>query len=127
MSRNIRISRLGQEPGLGESTLGRNRKIETLAKTTTTKALFAIVLICSGQSAWSYTVSGNTYATNGSQSDVQSACNAAPDNGTVTVVIPSGTYSWSGTLTITKSLTLQGTNPGQSGKTAPESAYPTVI
>lgn len=127
MSRNIRISRLGQAPGLGESTLGRNRKIETLAKTTTTKALLAIVLICSGQSAWSYTVSGNTYTTNGTQSDVQQACNAAPDNGTVTVVIPTGTFSWTGTLTITTSLTLTGTNPGQPGNTAAESAFPTVI
>jgi hypothetical protein len=109
MSRNIRISRLGQAPGLGESTLGRNRKIETLAaKTTMTKALLALVLICSGQSAWSYTVSGNTYTTNGSLADVQSACTAAPDNGSVTVLIPNGTYSWSGTLTITRSLNLAG-------------------
>lgn len=128
MSRNIRISRLGQVPGLGESTLGRNRKIEIFAaKTTTTKALLALILICSGQAAWSYTVSGNTYTTNGSQADVQAACNAVPDNGTATVVIPSGTYSWTGTLTINKSLTLQGTNPGSWGNPTPESSYPTVI
>jgi hypothetical protein len=39
---------------------------------------------------------------------VQAACNAAPDNGTVTVVIPNGTYSWTGNLKITKSLALAG-------------------
>jgi hypothetical protein len=112
MSRNIRILRLRQAPGLRESTPGRNRKVETLvAKTTTTKALLALVLVFSGQSAWSYTVSGNTYMTNGSQSDVQAACSAAPDNGTVTVLIPDGTYTWTGNLSITKSLTLAGQDP----------------
>jgi hypothetical protein len=109
MSRNIRILRFAQAQGSSESALGRNMKKETFAvKTTTTKALLAFVLICLGQSAWSYTVSGTTYTTNGSESDVQAACNAAPDNGTVTVLIPNGTYSWTGTLTITKSLTLAG-------------------
>ena len=67
----------------------------------------AFLLLCAS-TAWSYTVSGTTYTTDGSQSDVQAACNAAPDNGTVTVQIPNGTYAWSGTLTITKSLTLAG-------------------
>ena len=57
---------------------------------------------------WSYTVSGNTYITNGSQSDVQLACEAAPDDGTVTVRIPNGTYSWSGTLNITRAISLAG-------------------
>src|SRR5260221_8884854 len=57
---------------------------------------------------WSYTVSGNTYTTNGSQADVQAACSAAPDNGTVKVVIPNGTYTWSGKLTINHALTLAG-------------------
>ena len=130
MSRNIRISRLRQAPGLGESTLGRNRKIEILAaKTTATKALLALILICSGQAAWSYTVSGNTYNTNGSQSDVQAACNAAPDNGSVTVIIPSGTFQWTN-VNVNNSCIIQGTQPttgATSGKTAPESAYGTVI
>jgi hypothetical protein len=61
--------------------------------------------------AWSYTVSGTTYTTNGSQADVQAACNAAPDNGSVTIVIPNGSYSWSGTLTISKAVTLAGQSP----------------
>jgi hypothetical protein len=65
-------------------------------------ALLAIV------PAFGFTQSGSTYTTNGSQSDVQAAVNAAPDNGSVTVVIPNGTYSWSGTLSITKALTLRG-------------------
>jgi hypothetical protein len=68
----------------------------------------AFVLMVWAHSAWSYTVSGTTYTTNGSQSDVQAACNAAPDNGSVTVLIPNGTYSWTGNLNITKSLTLAG-------------------
>src|SRR5262249_30248956 len=67
-----------------------------------------IFLMFAAGSAWSFTVSGTTYTTNGSQSDVQAACNAAPDNGTVTVVIPNGTFSWTGNLTITKSLALAG-------------------
>jgi hypothetical protein len=109
MSRNIRILRFRRAPGFGESTLASNVKVEILAaKTITTKALLALALIFSSQSAWSYTVSGNTYTTNGSQSDVQAACSAAPDNGTVTVVIPNGTYSWTGNLTIAKSLALAG-------------------
>ena len=67
-----------------------------------------LALIFWAQSGWSYTVSGTTYTTNGSQSDVQAACNAAPENGNVTVLIPNGTYSWTGNLTITKALTLAG-------------------
>jgi hypothetical protein len=58
--------------------------------------------------ARAYTVSGTTYTTNGSQADVQAACSAAPDNGTVKVVIPVGTYTWSGKLTINHALTLAG-------------------
>jgi hypothetical protein len=72
------------------------------------RALAIIFLMFAAGSAWSFTVSGTTYTTNGAESDVQAACNAAPDNGTVTVVIPNGTYSWTGTLTIRKSLTLAG-------------------
>ncbi len=72
------------------------------------RALAIIFLMFAASSAWSFTVSGTTYTTNGAESDVQAACNAAPGNGTVTVVIPNGTYSWTGTLTIRKSLTLAG-------------------
>ena len=68
----------------------------------------ALALMFWAHTAWSYTVSGTTYTTNGTQADVQAACNAAPDNGSVKVVIPNGTFSWTGTLTITKSLTLAG-------------------
>ncbi|MGA7128854.1 MAG: hypothetical protein WBZ19_21235, partial [Chthoniobacterales bacterium] len=64
------------------------------------------LLLCG--SAFGYKVSGTTYITNGSQSDVQAACSAAPDNGTITVLIPNGTYSWTGNLAITHSLTLAG-------------------
>jgi hypothetical protein len=67
-----------------------------------------LILIFWAQWGWSYTVSGTTYTTNGSQSDVQAACNAAPDNGTVTVVIPNGTYQWSGNLAINHAVTVAG-------------------
>jgi hypothetical protein len=72
------------------------------------KSLMALALSFWAHTAWSYTVSGTTYTTNGTQADVQAACSAAPDNGTVTVVIPNGTYNWSGTLSITHSLNLAG-------------------
>jgi hypothetical protein len=72
------------------------------------KSLMALALMFWTHTAWSYTVSGTTYTTNGTQADVQAACSAAPDNGTVTVVIPNGTHRWSGTLTITHSLNLAG-------------------
>src|SRR6201998_4966064 len=69
--------------------------------------LVVCFLLLSG-TAFSYTISGKKYLTNGSQADVQSACSAAPDDGSITVVIPNGTFSWSGTLTINHSLTLAG-------------------
>jgi hypothetical protein len=113
MSRNIRILRSAEAQGSSESALGRNMKKGTLAvKTTTTKSLMALALMFWAHTAWSFTVSGTTYTTTGSQSDVQAAVNAAPDNGTATVVIPNGTYSWAGTLTIAKALTLAGASSG---------------
>jgi hypothetical protein len=73
-----------------------------------TKKLLSLVFLFSVATGRSYTVSKTTYLTNGSQADVQAACNAAPDNGTVQVIIPNGSYSWSGTLRVTKALTLAG-------------------
>jgi hypothetical protein len=106
MSGNTRI--FGWRPALrsSDSTLGKKLKFETL--TAIIKRFSIAFLLLCASTAWSYTVSGTTYTTNGAQSDVQAACNAAPDNGTVTVVIPNGTYSWTGTLTITKALSLAG-------------------
>ena len=75
------------------------------------RVLSIICLIFAAGSACAFTVSGSTYMTNGSQSDVQAACNAAPDNGTVTVAIPNGAYSWTGKLTIKKSLALRAQAP----------------
>jgi hypothetical protein len=71
------------------------------------KRLFFLLSLLSG-SALAYTVNANTYLTDGSQADVQAACAAVPDNGTMTVQIPNGTYSWTGSLSITNSLTLAG-------------------
>jgi hypothetical protein len=70
--------------------------------------IFLLVSMLWAATSWSYTVSGNVYKTNGLQSDVQAACSAAPDNGTATVLIPNGNYTWAGNLTITHSLTLAG-------------------
>jgi hypothetical protein len=70
------------------------------------KILLALLFLST--SAAGYTVNGATYTTSGAQTDVQAACSAAPDNGTVTVLIPNGTYSWTGSLTITHALTLCG-------------------
>jgi len=112
MSRNIRVWRFGQAPRLCQGTPGRNIKVRTLAaKTTATIALLALGLVFSGQSAWSYSVSGNTYTTNGSPSDVQAAVNAAPSGSTI--FFTAGTYSWSNTtpVVVNKSLTLTAT-PG---------------
>jgi hypothetical protein len=74
---------------------------------TTIQKLIVCFLLLPG-TAFSYTISGKTYLTNGFQADVQSACSAAPDDGSITVVIPDGTYTWSGNLTITHALTLAG-------------------
>ena len=106
MSENTRIFGLRRALRSSDSTLGKKLKFETL--TAIIKRFSIAFLLLCASTAWSYTVSGTTYTTDGSQSDVQAACNAAPDNGTVTVVIPNGTYSWTGTLTIAKSLTLAG-------------------
>jgi len=72
------------------------------------KVLLTIGAMLWAATTWSYTVSGNTYKTNGSQADVQAACAAAPDDGAAIITIPAGTYDWSGTLTINKALTLAG-------------------
>lgn len=72
------------------------------------KVAYICVAMLWASTMWSYTVSGNTYLTNGSQSDVQAACSAAPNNGKITVQIPNGTYSWSGTLNITRAVNVAG-------------------
>jgi hypothetical protein len=64
-----------------------------------------------------YTVSGTTYMTDGSQSDVQAACSAAPAGSIVQ--IPAGTFMWSSGVTIANAITLSGVStaapvsPGQ--------------
>ena len=112
MSRNIRVLPFRQALGLCRRTPGGNFKVKSFAaKTTVMKALLAFALIYSGQSAWSYSVSGTTYTTTGSSSDVQAAVNAAPSGGTI--VFSPGTYSWSNTtpVLVNKSVTLTAT-PG---------------
>jgi hypothetical protein len=60
--------------------------------------------------AHGYTVSRKTYTTDGSQRDVASAIGASKSGSTI--VIPSGSFSWSRDMTIRKSLTLQGAGAG---------------
>src|SRR6516165_7911132 len=58
--------------------------------------LFSLLIICD-QHVDGYTVSGHTYNTNGSSSDVQAAIDAA-SNG-ATVAISDGSYTWSQPVT----------------------------
>jgi hypothetical protein len=60
--------------------------------------------------ASAYTVSGNIYKTNGSQSDVASAARAAPDGAVIT--LPDGSYTWSTSspVKIKTAVTLQAEN-----------------
>lgn len=77
------------------------------------KRLFLIVFAICASKAWSYTVVGHHYITDGTQRDVRAACSTAPDNGTVTVLIPDGTYTWNRTLTIRNAIHLRGQNKGK--------------
>src|ERR1700730_15416597 len=67
--------------------------------------LFALAIV-SGQSADGYTVSGSTYRTNGSSSDVQAAINAAPNGSTI--LLPAGNFTWSTTVSLSAPLHLVG-------------------
>lgn len=73
---------------------------------------FSILLI-SSQSGAAYTKSGNTYSTDGSQSDVQNAINDA-SNGDI-IKIPAGTFVWGAKATcvsVPKRVTLEGEGNG---------------
>jgi hypothetical protein len=70
------------------------------------KRIFIALLCLLPFSAMAFTQSGSTFATNGSQSDVQAAINAAPPGSTVT--IPSGSFTWSSRVLMTGALHLQG-------------------
>src|SRR5437868_5135139 len=71
-----------------------------------TKRIFVALLCLLPFSAMAFTQSGSTFATNGSQSDVQTAINAAPPGSIVT--IPSGSFTWSSRVLMTGALHLQG-------------------
>jgi hypothetical protein len=114
MSRNIRIFRFRQAPGSGESTLA-------LPPGRISALVFVFILACG--SAFGSTLSGTTYTTNGSNSDVQSAINAAANGSTV--VIPSGTYAWSAGITCNKAITVQGASVG--GVTITDNVSGTVV
>jgi hypothetical protein len=119
MSRNIRILRLVE---CGKNVTEMNRIVRSdsgvekmqlnsppPSLNDKTKRLLAITLaflsIAIG-GARAYTLSGSTYTTNGSQSDVQSAINAAPTG--ATVLIPAGSFSWSSPVTVSTNIALKG-------------------
>jgi hypothetical protein len=56
------------------------------------KEVSLVALMLYASTAWSYTVSGGTYTTNGSEKDVQDAINAAR-NGAI-IKIQDGSYTW---------------------------------
>ena len=64
------------------------------------KARSLILLMLCAATAFSYTVSGNTYTTNGSDDDVQNAINRA-SNGAM-IVIQNGSYTWHKQVTNSK-------------------------
>ena len=76
-----------------------------------TLLLIPLLAIGLGSRALGYTkVSDTLYRSDGSQSDTQSAVNAVPVGGTVE--IPTGTWTWTGTLTINRAIKVQGQSGG---------------
>jgi hypothetical protein len=67
---------------------------------------FLLLAIVCEQQAGGYSVSGSTYNTDGSSSDVQAAISAASAGSTV--LIPAGTYQWSSPVTVSADVSLQG-------------------
>lgn len=70
------------------------------------KIILLLCLVIVGQIARGYTVSGTNYTTNGSATDVQNACTAAP--GGATVIVPAGSFTWANVVSLAKAITLQG-------------------
>jgi hypothetical protein len=111
--------------GSSENTLSKNLEFEMLVslelhpfKMNTIKITISLVLSTAVSifHANAYTVSGSTYTTNGSASDVQAAVNAAPAGSTV--VIPTGSYSWTTGVTVSKNLTITGQSQWSGGSGA---------
>jgi hypothetical protein len=70
--------------------MNRDRTISSACQTM--GRLFLIVLMLCNSTAWSYTVSGKTYNTSGSEEDVQRTIIRAPEG--AIIVIPNGSYTW---------------------------------
>jgi len=85
---------------------------------TISRLVFSLLAMVS--SAVAYTVVGSTYTTDGSQADVQAAINAASSG--ATVVLPSGTFTWSTGITCSKSVTISGS--GYTPNTTSGGTYP---
>jgi hypothetical protein len=82
-------------------------------------SLFSLCLFC--VSAQAYTVSGNVYITDGSQSDTQAAINAAVDGDVIQ--LPAGSFSWSQGVTVNIGVTIQGKGVSSTTLTNPDTSY----
>jgi hypothetical protein len=74
-----------------------------------------------GISAHAYTVAGNVYSTNGSQSDTQAAINAAKAG--AVIQLPAGSFTWSRGVTAKKAVTIQGEGVSSTTLTNPGTSY----
>lgn len=77
-------------------------------------ATILFVLASCHPAAWAYTIpSSGVYQTNGSASDVQAAINAASNGNKI--LVPAGSFSWSGGISISKGIWLSGAGKTTSG------------
>lgn len=72
-------------------------------------------------STHAYTVSGNVYSTNGSQSDTQAAINAAKDG--ATIQLPAGSFTWSSQVNASVGLMIKGHGVSSTTLTNPGTGY----
>lgn len=101
----------GSKSGMSANAPGRRRVPNRLVAGTATVLLS---LTSCSLPAWAYTnPSSGVYQTNGSASDVQAAINAAANGSKI--VVPAGSFSWSGGITISKGIWLAGAGKSTSG------------
>lgn len=99
--------------GLASKNLVRHRRKASVCVPVMNRMLelFLVFVFClHATTAFAWTKSGTTYTTNGSQSDVASAVSAASTGDTVS--IPSGTFTWSTGINISKRINIIGATSG---------------
>jgi hypothetical protein len=81
------------------------------------------ILSCCGfcVSTHAYTVSGNVYSTNGSQSDTQAAIDAAKDHDLIQ--LPAGSFTWSSGVSVKIGVAIRGNGISSTTLTNPGTAY----